>query len=135
MNPHTHTDRLAAWLAAHPRGRRGASVIVTAHALAVWALAAAPSAAASAGAAALGWTGLHDTYRVQLKDYFLSVVDTPEAITNNGQGISLLDPEPLNWAGEAIQKASSGSGIRTFCNSRPPSTTPAASMSSRGTPL
>jgi hypothetical protein len=104
MNPHTHTDRLAAWLAAHPRGRRAASVMVTAHALAVWALATAPSAAASAGAAALGWTGLHDTYGVPLKDYFLSVVDTPEAITNNGQGVSLLDPETLlNWAGEAIQ--------------------------------
>ena len=104
MSAHTNTDRLAAWLAVHSRGRRVASVMATVHALAVWALAAAPSAAASAGAATLGWTGLHDTYGVPLKDYFLSVVDTPEAITNNGQGISLLDPETLlNWAGEAIQ--------------------------------
>ena len=30
-----------------------------------------------------------------LGDYFLSIVDTSEAITNNGQGIDLLDPSTI----------------------------------------
>jgi hypothetical protein len=104
MSVHAHTDRLAVWLADHPPERRITAVITAVHAMALWAVVNAPSAAAATGGAALGWTGLHDSYGVALKDYFLSVVDTPEAITNNGQDVSILEPSSLlRWAGEAIQ--------------------------------
>lgn len=104
MSRPARTDRLAAWLAEHPRARRLATIVTIMHALALWAVVSAPSAAAATGGAALGWTGLKDSYGVPLKDYFLSVVDTPEAVTNNGQGVSLLEPSSvLKWAGQAIQ--------------------------------
>lgn len=88
-------ERLALWLSRHDRVRRTLTVMMTTYALCAWAVAVAPEAAASTGAAALGWTGLHDADGVSLKDMFLSVVSTSEAITNNGQEI---DWNPASWA-------------------------------------
>ena len=106
----TRTDTLAAWLAQHPTARRALTLLVAVHTLCLWAVITAPSAAAATGAAALGWTGLHDTEGVPLKDYFLSVVDTSEAITNNGQDISLLDPSTIvSWTVQAAQTAATHS--------------------------
>ncbi|WP_067859663.1 hypothetical protein [Mycolicibacterium wolinskyi] len=98
------TDRLAYWLARNPKTRRIATVITLVHTLALWSVVNAPSAAASAGAAALGWTGLRDSYGVPIAAYFVSMVSTPEAALNNGQDISLLDPVSwVKWTGEVIQ--------------------------------
>jgi hypothetical protein len=102
----SRTDTLAAWLAEHPAARRTLTLVLTVHTLALWSLVSAPSAAAATGAAALGWTGLTDTDGVPLGDYFLSIVDTSEAITNNGQGIDLLDPSSIpKWMVQATQVA------------------------------
>jgi len=102
----TNTERFAAWLLQHPKIRRVLILMTSAHVLCLWAVIAAPHAAATTGAAALGWTGLHDTDGVPVKDYFLSVVDTPEAITNNGQHVSLTDPSTwVSWMGDATQTA------------------------------
>ena len=100
------TGAAAAWLAEHPAARRALSTVLAAHTLALWSITAAPRAAAATGATALGWTGLKDTDGVPLGDYFLSVVDTPEAVTNNGQGLSVLDPSALlKWSAQAAQTA------------------------------
>ena len=102
----TTTERFAAWLPDHPKIRRVLILMTSVHVLCLWAVIAAPHAAAATGAAALGWTGLHDTDGVPLKDYFLSVIDTPEAITNNGQHVSLTDPSTwVSWMGDATQTA------------------------------
>lgn len=94
------------WLLDHPKIRRALILMTSVHVLCLWAVIGAPHAAAATGAAALGWTGLHDTDGVPLKDYFLSVVDTPEAITNNGQHVSLTDPSTwVSWIGDATQTA------------------------------
>jgi hypothetical protein len=98
------TDRLAYWWARNPKMRRIAMVITIVHTLALWSVVNAPSAAASAGGAALGWTGLRDSYGVPIADYFVSMVSTPEAALNNGQEISVLDPVSwVKWTGEVIQ--------------------------------
>lgn len=102
----TTTERFGVWLLEHPKIRRALVVMTSLHVLCLWAVIAAPHAAASTGAAALGWTGLHDLDGVPLNDYFLSVVDTPEAITNNGQHLSLTDPSTwISWMGQATQTA------------------------------
>lgn len=93
------TDRLAYWFA-HPHIRRVSVVIAMVHGLAVWAVCAAPTAAASAGEALLGWTGLRDSYGVPMSAYFVSLVSTPEATLNNGQDVSVLDPTTwVKWMG------------------------------------
>ncbi|MGH3556046.1 MAG: hypothetical protein ACRDTK_00735 [Mycobacterium sp.] len=100
------TERFTAWLLQHPKLRRALILMASVHVLCLWAVVAAPHAAAATGAAALGWTGLHDTDGVPLKDYFLSGVDTPEAISNNGQHLSLTDPSTwVSWMGDATQTA------------------------------
>ncbi|WP_454561745.1 hypothetical protein [Mycobacterium haemophilum] len=102
----TTTERFAVWLADYPKIRRALLLMTSVHVLCLWAVITAPHATAATGAAALGWTGLHDTDGVPLKDYFLSIVDTPEAITNNGQHVSLTDPSTwISWMGEATQTA------------------------------
>jgi hypothetical protein len=100
------TDTAAAWLADHPVTRRALIALLATHTLALWSVITAPHAAADTGAAALGWTGLKDTDGVPLGDYFLSVVDTPEAVANNGQPLSLLDPTTIpNWVAQAAETA------------------------------
>ena len=106
MSSNVVLDRLAVWLAEHPQTRRLGTIIATVHGLALWAVISAPSAAASAGGAALAWTGLRDSYGVPLANYFLSVVDTTEAMTNQGDEVSILDPTTiLRWINGAIQNA------------------------------
>ena len=100
----TTTQRVLAWLLDHPRLRRVLILTSSIDALCLWAITCAPQASAETGAAALGWTGLKDTYGVPLKDYFLSIVDTSEAMTNNGQHISAIDPTTwLPWLADATQ--------------------------------
>lgn len=96
-------ERVALWLSRHDRVRQTLTVMVAVHALCAWAVAAAPQAAAATGAAALGWTGLHDADGVALKDMFLSVVSTSEAVTNNGQEVDWNPSSWLRWLNEAGQ--------------------------------
>ena len=58
----------------------------------MWALAAAPPALASTMAGALNWTGITDSYGVPVGAYFLSTVDTMEAITEGGPDVNVVDP-------------------------------------------
>ncbi|WP_066904146.1 hypothetical protein [Mycolicibacterium houstonense] len=104
MTTAPRTDRLAYWWASNPKARRIATVITIAHTLALWSVVNAPAATASAGAAALGWTGIRDSYGVPIAAYFVSMVSTPEAALNNGQEISLLDPVSwMKWTAEVLQ--------------------------------
>lgn len=114
----TMTEKFAVWLALHPRIRRPLMLVAGLQFLSLWALTAAPQAAAETGAAGLGWTGLHDTYGVPLKDYFLSVVSTSEAATNNGQGVELTDPSTwVKWIGSAMTTATTHGAIATVLTS------------------
>jgi hypothetical protein len=102
--------RLAEWagyqLAVHPLLRRAAAFWLTTHLLAVWALAAAPRAAAATMAGALNWTGITDSQGVPVGAYFLSTVDTMEAITAAGPDISLADPGSwVRWGAHAVTTA------------------------------
>lgn len=102
----TGTERTAAWLAEHPKVRYCVRLLMTIHTFCLWSVISAPQAAADVGAAAIAWTGLRDTDGVPLQCYFLSVVDTPEAVLNNGQGIDITDPTTvLSWTATAMQTA------------------------------
>lgn len=102
----TANDSLAVWLALHPRLRRVIGAMTGVYVLCLWAVIAAPKASAAVGAAALGWTGLHDLDNVPVADYFLSMVDTTEATFNNGQHVSAFDPESwASWMIKATQTA------------------------------
>jgi hypothetical protein len=106
----TLTEKLAVWLTLHPRIRRPLMLVCGLYVLSLWALVSAPNAAATG----LGWTGLHDTYGVPLKDYFLSIVSTSEAAANNGQGVSLVDPSTwVKWMGAAMNTAITHGAIAT----------------------
>ncbi|ASL07567.1 MULTISPECIES: hypothetical protein [Mycobacteriaceae] len=102
----TASDSLAVWLVEHPRLRRVIGAMTGVYVLCLWAVVAAPKASAAVGAAALGWTGLHDLDNVPIADYFLSMVDTTEATFNNGQHVSAFDPESWgSWIVKATQTA------------------------------
>ncbi|VBA32391.1 hypothetical protein LAUMK4_05736 [Mycobacterium persicum] len=102
----TTNDSLAIWLVEHPRLRRVVGAMTGVYVLCLWAVVAAPKASAAVGAAALGWTGLHDLDNVPISDYFLSMVDTSEATLNNGQHVTLWDPSSwAQWAAKATQTA------------------------------
>lgn len=104
------SDSLAVWLLEHPRLRRVIGAMTGVYVLCLWAVVAAPKASAAVGAAALGWTGLHDLDNVPIADYFLSMVDTTEATFNNGQHVSAFDPESWgSWIVTATQTAISHS--------------------------
>ena len=111
----TATERCVVWLVEHPKIRRALLVTTGVHMLCLWAVIAAPNAAAATGSALLDWTGLHDSDGVPLKDYFLSVVDTSEAMTNNGQHVSPIDPSTwMSWMNAATQAGLSHS-IQAWC--------------------
>lgn len=97
----TLAERFSVFLIEHPRARRTLAVMASVYTLCGWALISAPTAAAETGAAALGWTGLRDTDGVPLKDMFLSVVDTMEAMANNGQELTWDPSTWLQWLGQA----------------------------------
>ncbi|MCX8565037.1 hypothetical protein OS122_29575 [Mycolicibacterium mucogenicum] len=96
-------ERFAVWLARHDRVRRTLALMMMAYVLSAWAVATAPAAAASTGSAVLGWTGLRDSHGVPLKDMFLSVVSTSEAMTNNGQEVDWNPVSWMKWLDEAGQ--------------------------------
>jgi hypothetical protein len=84
------------WLARHPRIGRPLRVLACLELLALLAVTAAPQAVAATNAAALNWTGLHDTDNVPIGDYYLSLASLPDRITQGGpQGSGL---NPANWA-------------------------------------
>ena len=100
----TTGESLAVWLVEHPRLRRVIGAMTGVYVLCLWSVLAAPRASAAVGAAALGWTGLHDTDNVPLSNYFLSMVDTSEAMANNGQHLSAIDPSTwAQWLAKATQ--------------------------------
>nr|VTP03857.1 hypothetical protein BIN_B_05279 [Mycobacterium riyadhense] len=102
----TATEHVAVWLVEHPKLRRALTVMASMYGLCLCSVVAAPRAAADVGAAAIGWTGLRDTDGVPLQCYFLSVVDTSEAITNNGQQLSVTDPSTwVSWMVKSTQTA------------------------------
>jgi hypothetical protein len=100
----THpAERIGYYLAVHPNLRRATTIALTTHLLAVWALAAAPRAAASTMAGALNWTGITDSHGVPVGAYFLSTVDTMEAITDGGPDLSIVNPGTwVRWGAHAI---------------------------------
>ena len=96
-------ERVGYHLAVHPRLRRVLIVWLTTHTLALWALIAAPRATAATMAAALNWTGITDSYGVPVGAYFLSTVDTMEALTEGGPDVSVVDPGSwVRWGAHAI---------------------------------
>ena len=98
--------RITIWLAEHRRAQWSIRLMGAIHFLCLWSVIAAPRAAADVGAAAIGWTGIKDTDGVPLESYFLSVVDTSEAVANNGQGVSAIDPSTwVSWMVKATQVA------------------------------
>lgn len=87
--------RIRYWLALHPRIGRPLRVLAGLEVLALLAVTLAPQATASTNAAALNWTGLHDTDNVPIGDHFLSLAGLPERITQGGpQGSGW---NPANW--------------------------------------
>src|ERR1700742_998063 len=80
----------------HPRVGRPLIVLGWLQLLVIAAVRTAPGAAASANAAVLNWTGLHDTYGVPIGDFFLSLPSVPDQLTEGGPDSSALDPS--TWA-------------------------------------
>lgn len=96
-------ERLGYELAVHPRLRRILIFTLAAHTLSVWALITAPRATAATMAAALNWTGITDSYGVPIGAYFLSTVDTMEALTEGGPDVSVVDPGSwMRWGAHAL---------------------------------
>ncbi|ULN44736.1 hypothetical protein MI149_30035 (plasmid) [Mycolicibacterium crocinum] len=96
-------ERLGYELALHPRLRRVLIFVLATHTLALWALITAPRATAATMAAALNWTGITDTYAVPIGAYFLSTVDTMEALTEGGPDVSVVDPGSwVKWGTHAL---------------------------------
>jgi hypothetical protein len=84
------------WLAHHPRIGGPLKVLACLELLALLAVTVAPRALAATNAAALNWTGLHDTDNVPIGDYYLSLASLPDRITQGGpQGSGF---NPANWA-------------------------------------
>lgn len=96
-------ERLGYELALHPRLRRVLIFVLVTHTLALWSLITAPRATAATMAAALNWTGITDSYGVPIAAYFLSTVDTMEALTEGGPDVSAVDPGSwVKWGAHAL---------------------------------
>lgn len=96
-------ERLGYELAVHPRLRRVLIFVLVTHTLSLWALITAPRATAATMAAALNWTGITDSYGVPIGAYFLSTVDTMEALTEGGPDVSVVDPGSwVKWGAHAL---------------------------------
>ncbi|MCX2715636.1 hypothetical protein [Mycolicibacterium sp. J2] len=96
-------ERIGYELALHPRLRRVLIFVLVTHTLALWALITAPRATAATMAAALNWTGITDSYGVPIGAYFLSTVDTMEALTEGGPDVSVVDPGSwVKWGAHAL---------------------------------
>jgi hypothetical protein len=105
-----HVHPAAAWigyqLAVHPWLRRALALWATTQFLAIWAVAAAPRAVAATMNTALNWTGITDSAGVPIGAYYLSTVDTLEAITDGGPDVSLTDPS--SWVQWGVHSLTTG---------------------------
>ena len=100
---HKLAERAGYELAVRPRLRRVVIFWLSTHLLALWSLIAAPRATAATMSAALNWTGITDSYGVPIGAYFLSTVDTMEALTEGGPDVSVVDPGSwMRWGAHAI---------------------------------
>lgn len=89
-------------LAVKPWLRRALIYWTTTHFLAIWALAAAPRAAAATMNSVLNWTGITDSSGVPIGAYFLSTVDTFEAIAEGGPDVSWNPGTWVQWGVHAL---------------------------------
>jgi hypothetical protein len=92
IGPLHPAERFGYQLAVRPWLRRALIYWAATQFLAIWALAAAPHAVAATMNSALNWTGITDSAGVPIGAYFLSTVDTLEAITEGGPDVRLFDP-------------------------------------------
>lgn len=100
---HAFAERMGYELAVRPRLRQVLAFWLTTHLLALWSLIAAPRATAATMSAALNWTGITDSYGVPVGAYYLSTVDTMEALTKGGPDVSVVDPGSwVRWGAHAI---------------------------------
>ncbi len=100
---HAFAERVGYELAVHPRLRQVLAFWLITHLLALWSLIAAPRATAATMSAALNWTGITDSYGVPVGAYYLSTVDTMEALTKGGPDVSVIDPGSwVRWGAHAI---------------------------------
>ena len=109
----------AAWigyqLAVHPWLRRALTLWATTQFLAIWAVAAAPRAVAATMNSALNWTGITDSAGVPIGAYYLSTVDTLEAITDGGPDVSLTDPSSwIQWGVHSLTTGITHDTIATW---------------------
>ena len=95
-------ERFAYHLAVKPWLRRALMYWATTHFLAIWALAAAPRATAATMNSVLNWTGIADSSGVPLGAYFLSTVDTFEAISEGGPDVSWNPGTWVQWGVHAL---------------------------------
>lgn len=89
-------------LAVKPWLRRALIYWAATHFLAIWALAAAPRATAATMNAVLNWTGITDSSGVPVGAYFLSTVDTFEAIAEGGPDVSWNPGTWMQWGVHAL---------------------------------
>jgi hypothetical protein len=68
------------WYADHPRLRRPVLLFAAVQALAALAVGVAPRASAATNSMVLDWTGLRDTYGVEIGDYYLALASLPDQI-------------------------------------------------------
>ncbi|ORW10582.1 hypothetical protein [Mycobacterium kyorinense] len=109
---HRAAEYIGYQLALRPRLRRVATLWLTTHTLGACAVIAAPPAAASTLAGALNWTGITDSHHVPIGNYYLSVVNTSEAITKAGPPISA---NPASWARWLANAVNVGLTHETVC--------------------
>nr|WP_233151355.1 hypothetical protein [Mycobacterium lehmannii] len=95
--------RLHFWYLTHPRWGRPALLLAVLHALAITAVATAPTATASTNAMLLNWTGLKDSYGVPLGNYYLSLPSIREQITQAGPDISWTPDSWMAWMLHAME--------------------------------
>ena len=102
-------------LAIHPWLRRTLSYWAATQFLTIWAMAAAPRAVAATMNTALNWTGITDSAGVPIGAYFLSTVDTLEAITNGGPDVNFYDPSTwIQWGVHSVTTGITHDTIATW---------------------
>jgi hypothetical protein len=112
---HVHpTEWFGYQLAVRPWLRRVLIFWAATQFLTIWALAAAPRAVAASMNTALNWTGITDSAGVPIGAYFLSTVDTLEAITDGGPDVSLFDPG--TWVQWGVHTLTTGITHDTIAN-------------------
>lgn len=108
--PRTGQVHPAEWFgyqfAMHPWLRRALTYWAATQFLMIWAVSAAPRAVAATMNTALNWTGITDSAGVPIGAYFLSTVDTLEAITEGGPDVSFYDPS--TWIQWGVQSLTTG---------------------------